>query len=109
MQSPSTAGPVDTPLTHPLHHLVAAVHSPFHADGTIAEEAVAGQAKFLAANGVRTAFITGTTGECHSLTCDERLSLYDAWAESGPANGLAVIGHVGANSVDDARRLTRRA
>jgi N-acetylneuraminate lyase len=93
----------------PLHHFVAAVHSPFHADGRLAPEAVAAQAAFLAANGIRTVFITGTTGECHSLTCDERLVLYDAWAEAGPANGLAVIGHVGGNSLDDARTLARRA
>ena len=34
----------------------------------------------------------------HSLTCGERLTLFDAWADAGPANGLAVIGHVGGNS-----------
>ena len=43
------------------------------------------------------------TGECHSLTCDERLALYDAWAAAGPAHGLAVIAHVGANSIEDAQ------
>jgi N-acetylneuraminate lyase len=54
-------------------------------------------------------FITGTTGECHSLTCDERLALYDAWADAGPAAGVAVIGHVGGNSIEEARTLARRA
>ena len=92
-----------------LHHFVAAVHSPFDAGGGIAPEAVAIQASFLAANGIRTVFITGTTGECHSLTCEERLTLYDAWAHAGPAQGLAVIGHVGGNSIEDARILARRA
>jgi N-acetylneuraminate lyase len=96
-------------LTLRLDHLVAAVHSPFHADGSIAPEVVPIQARFLAANGIRTLFITGTTGECHSLTCDERLALYDAWADAGPANGLAVIGHVGGNSIEDTKRLARRA
>jgi N-acetylneuraminate lyase len=43
------------------------------------------------------------------LTVDERLALYDAWAEAGPPNGPAVIGHVGGNSIEDARRLARRA
>jgi N-acetylneuraminate lyase len=96
-------------LFTPLHHFVAAVHSPFHADGSLAPEAVATQAAFLAANGIRSVFITGTTGECHSLTCDERLALYEAWAEAGPANGLAVIAHVGGNAIGDARALARRA
>jgi len=92
-----------------LHELVAATHSPFHADGSIATEVVRIQASFLAANGIRTVFITGSTGECHSLTREERLALYDAWAEAGAAAGVAVIAHVGAHSIDDARALARRA
>lgn len=92
-----------------LDELVPAVHSPFHADGSLAPEGVGAQAAFLAANRVRTVFITGSTGECHSLTCQERLTLYDAWAEAGPAHGIAVIGHVGGNSIDEAKVLARRA
>jgi N-acetylneuraminate lyase len=70
---------------------------------------VAVQAAFLAANGIRAVFVTGTTGECHSLTCNERLALFDAWAAAGPAHGLTVIGHVGGNSIEDARTLARCA
>ena len=68
-----------------LHEYVPAAHSPFHADGSLAPEVVAAQAAFLAANGIRTVFITGSTGECHSLTCAERLTLYEAWAAAGTA------------------------
>ena len=93
----------------PLHEFVAATHSPFHADGTLALEAVPIQAAFLAANGVRTVFISGTTGECHSMTCEERLALAGAWAEAGPRQGLAVIAHVGSHVIEDARRLARAA
>ena len=93
----------------PLHELVAAVHSPFHADGSLAPEVVRTQATFLAANGIRTVFITGTTGECHSLTCAERLSLYDAWSDARATHGLRVVAHVGANAIGDARMLARRA
>jgi N-acetylneuraminate lyase len=92
-----------------LHELVAATHSPFHADGSIAPEVVPQQASFLAANGIKTVFITGSTGECHSLTVLERASLYEAWATSGSANGMSVIAHVGANSLEDACALARRA
>src|SRR4029450_1808562 len=67
------------------------------------------KATFLPSNGIRTVFITGSTGECHSLTCAERLSLYDAWAAAGPAQGIAVIAHVGGNSIEDARGVARRA
>jgi len=93
----------------PLHELVAATHSPFHADGSLAPEVVPRQAAFLAANGIRTVFITGSTGECHSLTSEERLLLYDAWAAAAPAQGIAVIAHVGGNSIEDARGFARRA
>ena len=93
----------------PLHELVVAAHSPFHDDGTLAPEVVATQASFFAANGIRTAFITGSTGECHSLTCAERLSLYDAWAAAAADHEIAVIAHVGGNSIEDARALARHA
>jgi len=94
---------------HQLHELVAAAHSPFHGDGSLAPEVVPTQASFFAANGIRTVFITGSTGECHSLTCAERLSLYDAWAVAAPTHDIAVIAHVGGNSLEDARALARRA
>lgn len=93
----------------PLHELVAATHSPFHPDGSLAPEVVPVQAAFLAANGIRTVFITGSTGESHSLTSAERLALYDAWAAAAPRHGLKVIAHVGGNCIEDARTLARRA
>jgi N-acetylneuraminate lyase len=96
-------------LTRPLREFVAAVYSPLHDDGSIAPEIVPIEAAFLALNGITTVFITGTTGECHSLSCSEKLALYDAWAQAGPANGIAVIAHVGGNSLEDARLLARRA
>jgi N-acetylneuraminate lyase len=96
-------------LNRPLHEFIAATFSPLHPDGSIAPEVVPIQAAFLATRGIKTVFITGTTGECHSLTCEERLALYDAWADAAPAHGIAVIAHVGGNSIEDARVLARRA
>lgn len=93
----------------PLHQFVAATHTPFHADGSLAPEVVSTQAAFLAANGIGTVFVTGSTGECHALTSAERLTLYEAWAEAGPAHGLTVIAHVGGNALDDVRRWARHA
>lgn len=93
----------------PLHGLVAATHSPFHDDGSLAPEVVPAQAAFLSANGIDTIFITGSTGESHSLTSEERLTLFEAWADSGPKNGLRVIAHVGSNSIEDARIFAKQA
>jgi N-acetylneuraminate lyase len=92
-----------------LHELVAATHSPFHVDGSLAPECVAAQAAFLRSNGIKTVFITGSTGESHSLTSGEKLDLYDAWADAVKATGLAVIAHVGGNCLDDSKILARRA
>jgi N-acetylneuraminate lyase len=96
-------------LTRPLHRFVAAAFTPFSANGSLNPEVVPIQAAFLAAQGIDTVFITGTTGECHSLTCGEKLTLYDAWAEAAPRHGLAVIAHVGSNSIKEAMQLTQRA
>lgn len=92
-----------------INELIAATHSPFRPDGLLAPDVVPIQAAFLASNGIRTVFITGTTGECHSLTREERLSLFDAWAVAGAAQNLTVIGHVGSNSLEDAKAFARRA
>lgn len=92
-----------------LHELVVATHSPFHADGSLAPEVVAIQAAFLATNGIKTIFMTGSTGESHSVTCEEKLELYNAWAVAGKANGLSVIAHVGSNCIEDSKILARRA
>jgi N-acetylneuraminate lyase len=92
-----------------LHELVAATHSPFHADGSLAPEVVVTQAAFLKANGIRTVFITGSTGESHSLTCSEKLELYNEWSAAAQANGLAVIAHVGSNCIEDSKILAQHA
>jgi len=93
----------------PLLEFVAATHSPFHEDGSLAPEAVPAQAALLAANGVRTVFVTGTTGESHSLTCAERLAMFDAWAAAAPSHGMRVVAHVGSHALDDACAMARRA
>ena len=110
MQDRHNPGPRETPAsTVKLHELVAAAHTPFRADGSLAADVVASQAAFLAANGIRTVFITGSTGESHSLTCGERLELHDAWADASDACGLDVIAHVGSNCLEDAKFLARSA
>lgn len=92
-----------------LHTLVAAAHSPFHEDGSIAPETVAKQAAFLSANGIDTVFITGSTGESHSVSVGEKLELYEVWEPAAKSSGLQVIAHVGGNCLADARELARRA
>jgi len=85
--------------------LVAATHTPFHADGSLNLAAVEKLAEHLARTGVRAAFIGGTTGESHSLTVDERLALARRWSDVLRGTALKLIVHVGGNCLADARAL----
>ena len=92
-----------------LHGLVAATHTPFHSDGSLAPEVVPIQAAHLAKNAIKSVFITGSTGEGHSLTQQERCSIFKAWAQAGPSNDLTVVAHVGSNCLEDAKILAATA
>ena len=94
---------------HPLHGLVAATHTPFTPDGSLNLAVVERQAAHLLANDVTFAFIGGSTGECHSLTVDERRALAQRWSEVARGTLLKVIVHVGSNCLGDARALAAQA
>lgn len=95
--------------THPLHGLVAATHTPFHADGSLNLDAVEMQAAHLLVDGVSAVFIGGTTGESSSLTLDERLALAERWSEVARGTALGVVVHVGSNCLADSRTLAAQA
>jgi len=91
-----------------LTGLIAAPHTPFRPDGSIALDVVPQQARLLAHNGVTGAFICGTTGEGSSLSSEERRMLVEAWVAARPA-GLSVIVHVGHLSLKEACALASHA
>lgn len=97
------------PDTRRLTGLIAATHTPFHADGTLHLAIVEHQAAHLLANDVQAAFIGGTTGESHSLTLDERRALARRWMEVTRGSRLRVVVHVGSNCLADAAALVRQA
>ena len=94
---------------HPLHGLIAATHTPFRTDGSLALEIVEQQARHLLENGIHTAFVGGTTGEYSSLSLDERRALAQRWCEVVRGTPLRVVVHVGSNCLEDARRLASQA
>lgn len=96
-------------LTYPLHGLVAATHTPFHADGSLNLAAVERQAAHFLKWNVTRVFIGGTTGESSSLTVDERLALAQRWIEVSRGTALHVVVHVGANCLADAQALAAQA
>jgi N-acetylneuraminate lyase len=91
-----------------LTGLIAAPHTPLHADGSLNPAMVAQQARLHRDSGVRGAFICGTTGESLSLTMSERMRIAEAWIEAA-AGTMPIVVHVGANSVIDAKALAAHA
>jgi N-acetylneuraminate lyase len=89
--------------------LCTATHTPFHPDGSLNLAVVERQAAFLRSNGITSVFIGGTTGESSSLTAAERAELNDRWAVVGPAAGIDVVVHVGANCLTEAAQLAAHA
>jgi N-acetylneuraminate lyase len=94
---------------HPLHGLVAAAHSPFFEDGSLNLAAVEKQAAHFLQNNVATIFICGSTGECHSLSLEERRALAARWFEAARGTSLKIVVHVGSNCLADARALAAQA
>lgn len=88
--------------------LIAAPFTPFHADGTVAEGQIEALADRLVADGVRGAFVCGTTGEGASLTTAERMLVAERWVRA-TRDRLEVFVHVGHTSVADARDLAAHA
>jgi N-acetylneuraminate lyase len=92
-----------------LHGLVAATHTPFHADGSLNLAIVEQQAALMVKWEVGAVFIGGTTGESSSLTLDERRALAQRWSEVVRGTALRLVVHVGANGLADARVLAAQA
>ncbi len=91
-----------------LSGLIAAPFTPFNADLRLNLAAVPKIASHLVRQGVKGAFIAGTTGEWCSLTEEERLSLAVAWRKAaGPE--LKLIVHVGHTSVASSEALAAHA
>ncbi len=95
--------------SHRLTGLVAATHTPFSADGSLNLAIVERQAAHLLEHGLTLAFIGGSTGECHSLSLEERRQLAQRWSEVARGTALKVIVHVGSNCLADARVLAAQA
>jgi N-acetylneuraminate lyase len=91
-----------------LSGLIPAVFTPFDATGSLNLPVVDKQVAAFVAGGISAVFVAGSTGECHSLTVDERVLLAQKWCSSAKGK-LQVAVHVGHNCLKDARTLAVRA
>lgn len=92
-----------------LTGLIAAPHTPMTELGGLNLEMIEKQAALLLSEGVSGVFIGGTTGECHSLSVDERLLLAERWSDVVNGSKLKLIVHVGCQSLPDSRELAKQA
>jgi N-acetylneuraminate lyase len=92
-----------------LGGLIAAPYTPFDAAGDVRLAVIEKQAAFLAASGVKGAFVCGTTGEGLSMTTDERMQVARRWVDVCRGGPLNVIVHVGHNCQPDCVALARHA
>ena len=85
--------------------LIPAVHTPLNASGELNLEIVEQQAQRCVETECGGVYVAGTTGECHSLSPDERLALFQRLGEVVKGTGLSLICHVGDNSMPVAKAL----
>lgn len=95
-------------MKNKLTGLIAAPFTALHADGSLNLDLIEPYARHLADNGVRGAFICGTTGEGFSLSTEERMQVAERWLAVAPKS-LAVIVHVAHNSLNESQKLAAHA
>jgi 4-hydroxy-tetrahydrodipicolinate synthase len=97
---------VHEPARRPV--LLAAVPTPFAADGGVAPRPFAVHVELVAAAGADGVFVAGTTGEGPLLADDEIVALTAAAVEAAPG-GFTVVTHVGRPGTAATLALARRA
>ena len=91
-----------------LTGLIAAPHTPMHADGSLNLDMIAKQAQCLIDNGVKAVFVCGSTGEGISLSTPERVQVAERWKDV-VGDALPIIVHAGHHSLFEAKALAEHA
>ena len=88
--------------------LIDAPFTPMHPNGDVNLAPIPTYAYMLARNGLKGAFINGSSGEGYMLTTDERKALAEAWLAAAP-EGFKIIVHVGSCCLRESVELARHA
>ncbi|UUM32065.1 dihydrodipicolinate synthase family protein [Vibrio japonicus] len=91
-----------------LTGLIAAPHTPFNQDNKVNFDAIDQIAALLIEQGVKGAYVCGTTGEGIHCSVEERKAIVERWVKASD-NKLDLIIHTGALSITDSLELTRHA
>lgn len=91
-----------------LSGLIPAVFTPFKEDGSVDYSVVGPYAEKIVADGAYGVFVCGSTGECSSMTVEERKRLLDAWVKAVDGR-ILVVAHVGSTCQKDSIELADHA
>lgn len=91
-----------------LTGLIAAPHTPFDANGEVNYPVIDRIAEHLIAQGVKGAYVCGTTGEGIHCSVEERKKIAERWVAASQGQ-LSITLHTGALSIADALELSRHA
>jgi N-acetylneuraminate lyase len=93
-----------------LSGLIAAPFTPMHADGSVNLSLIPTYYAFLKRNGVKGAFIVGSTGEGVSLSLEEKKAVIEAWGACTKGDmDFKVMPLLGGTSLTDCMELARYA
>ena len=95
--------------TQLLTGLIAAPHTPMNEDYSLNLRVIPRQVEILLSDGVRGAFVCGSTGESHSLTVSERMQVAERWKQAIGTRPLKLVVHAGHNCLEDAKTLAAHA
>lgn len=91
-----------------LTGLIAAPHTPFTADGSVNYPIIDQIAAHLIQQGVKGAYVCGTTGEGIHCSVEERKKIAERWVSASEGK-LSITLHTGALSIADSLELSRHA
>ena len=91
-----------------LTGLIAAPHTPFDANGEVNYPVIDRIAEHLIRQGVKGAYVCGTTGEGIHCSVEERKKIAERWVAASQGQ-LSITLHTGALSIADALELSRHA
>ncbi|NOI65718.1 dihydrodipicolinate synthase family protein [Vibrio sp. 99-8-1] len=91
-----------------LQGLIAAPHTPFDSNNKVNFSAIDQIAQLLIDQGVKGAYVCGTTGEGIHCSVEERKAVAERWVKAADGK-LDLILHTGALSIVDTLDLTRHA
>lgn len=91
-----------------LNGLLPAVFTPFDKNGEVNYLAIPAYAEKLVNDGAVGVFVCGSTGECVSMTMDERIKVIQAWVRAID-HRIKVVTHVGGTCQKDCIELARKS